>query len=98
MMQVNAKFRNRAACIFVEHPEAILALPRAIGSSHVRSSTREMSGEEADYLQKRAEAEIELAQRAEHARAVQAHYQLASAYLDRIHGDSPVRGPNALNL
>jgi predicted adenine nucleotide alpha hydrolase (AANH) superfamily ATPase len=45
-----------------------------------------MSREEAEYYQRRAEAEIELAQRASHIRAVQAHYELASAYLDRIHG------------
>lgn len=49
-----------------------------------------MSHEEADYFQRRAEAEIELAQRAHHIRAVQAHYELASAYLERIHGDDPV--------
>ena len=48
-----------------------------------------MSYEDADYFQRRAEAEIELAQQAQHQRAVQAHYELASAYLDRIHGDEP---------
>ena len=47
-----------------------------------------MSHDEADYFQRRAEAEIELAQRARHIRAVQAHYELASAYLDRIHGET----------
>ena len=56
-----------------------------------------MSREELDYYQRRAEDEIELAQRADNARAVQAHYQLASAYLDRIHGDDPVAEPNFLN-
>lgn len=50
-----------------------------------------MSREDVDYYQRRAEAEIELAQRAENVRAVQAHYELASAYLDRIHGDEPVK-------
>jgi hypothetical protein len=48
-----------------------------------------MSQEEREYFERRAEAEIELAQSAEHRRAVQAHYELASAYLDRIHGDAP---------
>ena len=48
-----------------------------------------MSQEEQEYFERRAEAELELAQAAEHRRAVQAHYELASAYLDRIHGDSP---------
>ncbi len=50
-----------------------------------------------DYYQRRAEAEIELAQRATTARAVQAHYELAAAYLDRIHGDDPKSGPNFLS-
>jgi hypothetical protein len=48
-----------------------------------------MSTSDVNYYQMRAEAEIELARRARHRRAVQAHYELASAYLDRIHGDSP---------
>lgn len=47
-----------------------------------------MSPEDHDYFQRRAEAEIELAQRARHQRVVQAHYELASAYLDRIHADA----------
>jgi len=57
-----------------------------------------MSPDEMTYLESRAEAEIALAQRAPHARAVKAHYELASAYLDRIHGDTPVAGPNLLTL
>ena len=57
-----------------------------------------MSREELDYYERRAEAEIELAQRALHARAVQAHYQMASAYLDLIHGELPAKGPNALSI
>lgn len=52
-----------------------------------------MSQEEADYLEHRAEAEIQLAQQAEHRRVVQAHYELASAYLDRIYGESPKSAP-----
>jgi hypothetical protein len=48
-----------------------------------------MSHEEQEYLERRAEAELELAQQAAHRRAVQAHYELAAAYLDRIHGDEP---------
>jgi len=48
-----------------------------------------MSQEEQEYYERRAEAEIALAQAAAHAQAVQAHYELASAYLDRIHGDEP---------
>ncbi|HEV2748189.1 MAG TPA: hypothetical protein VGW34_12930 [Allosphingosinicella sp.] len=45
-----------------------------------------MSHPDLAYYQHRAEQEIELAQRAGHVRAVQAHYQLASAYLDRVYG------------
>jgi hypothetical protein len=56
-----------------------------------------MPREEMDYYQLRAEAEIELAQRASHSKAVQAHYQLASAYLDMIHGETPNAGPNFLS-
>lgn len=50
-----------------------------------------MSHDDQDYFQRRAEAEIELAQRARHRRAVQAHYELASAYLDRIHPEADSR-------
>jgi hypothetical protein len=48
-----------------------------------------MSQEEQQYYERRAEAEIALAQQARHGAAVRAHYELASAYLDRIHGDRP---------
>ena len=43
--------------------------------------------DDSDYLEHRAEAELELAQHATDPRAVQVHYQLANAYLDRIHGE-----------
>jgi hypothetical protein len=55
-----------------------------------------MSPEEVAYYESRAETEIALAQQALHARVVRAHYELASAYLDRIHGGAPRAGPNAL--
>ena len=55
-----------------------------------------MSPEEMAYYESRAEAEIALAQQAHHARVVRAHYELASAYLDRIHGDTPKAGPNLI--
>jgi hypothetical protein len=48
-----------------------------------------MPPEEAEYYQRRAEAEVELAQQARHRRAVQAHYELAAAYLDLVHGAAP---------
>jgi hypothetical protein len=47
-----------------------------------------MSAEELAYLERRAEAEIAMAQRSSHVRAVQAHYELATAYLERIHGET----------
>jgi hypothetical protein len=57
---------------------------------------REMSPDDQAYFESRVEAEIALAQAARHASVVRAHYELASAYLDRIHGDMPKAGPNAL--
>ena len=51
-----------------------------------------MSQEEREYYERRAEAELALAQAAAHRRVVQAHYELASAYLDRVHGDRPRSG------
>ena len=56
-----------------------------------------MSHKDIDYYQRRAEAEIELAQRSSDVRAVRVHYELASAYLDRIHGETPKADPNFLN-
>jgi hypothetical protein len=54
-----------------------------------------MSPEEMSYYESRAEAEIALAQQARHAHVVRAHYELAAAYLDRVHGDTPVKpGPS----
>ena len=38
------------------------------------------------YLERRAEAEISLAQAAAHPAAVRAHYLLAGFYLDRLYG------------
>lgn len=47
-----------------------------------------MSSDDSEYLETRAETEIELAQHATDPRVVQAHYDLANAYLDRIHGEA----------
>ena len=49
-----------------------------------------------EYYEWRAEQEIELAQRAAHVGAVRAHYELASAYLDRIYGEAAAPEPNRL--
>lgn len=43
-----------------------------------------MSQDDQTYFERRAEAELELAQKSQHEAAVSAHYQLASSYLDRI--------------
>ncbi|MFL6844326.1 MAG: hypothetical protein ACJ8ER_05535 [Allosphingosinicella sp.] len=48
-----------------------------------------MSQEEQEYYERRAEAELALAQAADNERVVQSHYQLATAYLDRVHGEAP---------
>ena len=39
------------------------------------------------YYYARAEAELEMAQRAENTAAVKAHYDLANHYLERVYGD-----------
>lgn len=44
-----------------------------------------MSHEDKDYFEARAEAELEMARSACDTNVVQAHYQLACAYLDKIH-------------
>ena len=46
-----------------------------------------MSHQDVEYYERRAEAEIELARQSQSTEAVQAHYQLATAYLDKIYGE-----------
>ena len=48
-----------------------------------------MAAQDLEYYEQRAEAEIVLAQRARDSRAVQAHYELATSYLDKIYGEEP---------
>lgn len=43
-----------------------------------------MADDDLAYLQRRAEAELELAQRSETPEVTAAHYKLAEAYLDRV--------------
>ena len=43
-----------------------------------------MSDEDVAYFYRRAEDELEMAQKAELPKVVAAHYQLASAYLERV--------------
>lgn len=52
-----------------------------------------MSDDEKDYFQQRAEAEIALAQKAEHPDACRSHYLLAGYYLDIVHNEAPAEPP-----
>lgn len=56
-----------------------------------------MTKDDAAYFQRRAEAELELAQVAEHPAAVKAHYMIANHYLDELHelGPGEVAAPVA---
>ena len=47
--------------------------------------TRNASERDKAYYQRRAEEELELAQKAQDERAVRSHYQLAAYYLDLVH-------------
>jgi hypothetical protein len=49
----------------------------------------DMTDHALSYFESRAEAELEMAQRATHPAAVYAHYTLADLYLDRVYGDEP---------
>lgn len=42
--------------------------------------------EDSEYFYERAEAELKLAQNAQHPAVVKAHYLLAGYYLDRVYG------------
>lgn len=44
-----------------------------------------MSTDDHDYLARRAEQEVYLAEQSTHPAAVSAHYRLSTAYLDRLH-------------
>jgi hypothetical protein len=46
-----------------------------------------MSRDDAAYYEHRAEIQIELARKATDTKVVQAHYDLAAAYLDKVHGE-----------
>ncbi len=45
--------------------------------------------DEMSYFVRRAEQQLELAQRAEHEQVVHAHYELANLYLDMAYADAP---------
>jgi hypothetical protein len=46
-----------------------------------------MSHEDVNYYERRAEAQLELARQSQSTEAVQAHYHLANAYLEKIYGE-----------
>ena len=48
-----------------------------------------------DYLERRAEAALQLAQNAEHPAVVRAHYLMAGLYLDRLYNPQPEEGAAA---
>ncbi|WP_162806710.1 hypothetical protein [Sphingosinicella terrae] len=53
-----------------------------------------MSSQDGDYYQKRAEQEVELAQRSTDPVAVQFHYAMTELYLEKLHGGaSPAPRP-----
>jgi hypothetical protein len=52
-----------------------------------------MTEDDRNYFERRAEAEIALAQSAEHPGAVRSHYLLAGYYLDLVHSDEPAAQP-----
>jgi hypothetical protein len=52
-----------------------------------------MSDDEKSYFLERAEAEIALAQQAEHPDACRSHYLLAGYYLDIVYNEAPTEPP-----
>lgn len=52
-----------------------------------------MDAEHLSYYERRAEEELELAQRALHPAAVRAHFQLADLYLDKVYGPADAGAP-----
>ena len=87
MIQIRVFFGNAVPAFFVFQ-----------GVTSEGVSTRKMSHDDLEYYERRAEAEIEAAQQARHRAVVQAHYELASAYLDRIHGDEPKSSNSLFSL
>jgi hypothetical protein len=56
-----------------------------LGSSGRQRQRCSVAKADDGYLERRAEAELQWAERAEHPRAVKAHYHLSGFYLDRIY-------------
>lgn len=57
-----------------------------VGGLDPEQGSQSMDSADRDYFLERAEAELDLANAATHARAAFAHYHLAGFYLDRAHG------------
>lgn len=96
--RANVKDRRRALASEKKAPSP-LNWERFLG----RRKSKPMSDEDKAYFQQRAEAEIALAQKAEHPEAARSHYLLAGYYLDLVHSDAiasehvrPIESPSAL--
>ena len=97
---INANVKDRRQAMDSERkaPSA-LNWERFLG----RRKSKPMSDEDRAYFQQRAEAEIALAQKANHPEAARSHYLLAGYYLDLVHSDAvasehvrPIESPSAL--
>ena len=75
-------------------------------AGEVKGRQRTMITQKSEYFERRAEIELEAAQRATHEEAVQSHFLLAGLYLDKVHNPHasglPVdareeQGPHAVN-
>lgn len=75
------------AMLFSYLPGLSRTTSRVIPDSPFNSPERNRNATERDraYFQRRAEEELELAQKAQDERAVRSHYQLAAYYLDLVH-------------
>lgn len=54
-----------------------------------------MWNNERQYLERRAEDELDLAQHAEHPAAIRAHYELLGHYLNRLYPEEKPTSPHA---
>jgi hypothetical protein len=79
--------------IVLDGPGHSLRLTRPLARTFIAGEEPQSGGgmavsdDDRTYYQERAEAEIELAQAADHEGAVRSHYLLAGYYLDRVHSD-----------
>lgn len=65
--------------------KGVVRFNRINDNGEAMTFTPRMDDPDTRYFLARAEAELELAQAADHERAVQAHYVLANLYLERVY-------------